>query len=96
MTCTACKKNFSPDEIDLDNNCFDCANQDPDYHLDTTSIVKELIDNAIHSLSTARNIAPSKMKSDLVAEHVYKNPDKFIKEVVSSVTIKKKNVSQAN
>lgn len=96
MKCTTCKQPFSIDELDLDSNCFDCANQDPGYQLDTTAIVKELVDSTINSLAAARKISADKLKSDLVAEHIHNHPDKYIKDVVSSIGPKKKNVSQVN
>jgi len=95
MTCTHCKKSFSPDEIDTDGLCYTCANDDPYYNPDSTAMMKELIENTMNSLAAAKSVSPEKVKSDFVTEHVYNHPEKYIKDIVSNVT-KKKNDSESN
>lgn len=95
MTCTTCNKKLSADDLDTDGNCYDCANADPDYNPDNTAMVKELLENSMQTLAAARGVSPSKLKSDLVAEHVYNEPEKYIKEVINQAT-KKKNVAESN
>ena len=88
MECKNCKKTFTADELDLDGLCFDCANDDPYYNPDHTAQVKEILENAMNSLAAAKKVSPNKIVSDFVAEHVYNNPDKYIKEVVNQATSK--------
>lgn len=89
MECKKCKKSFSANEIDTDGFCFTCANDDPYYNPDHTAAVKEILENAMNTLAAAKKVSPTKIKTDLVAEHAYKNPEKYIKEVVSQVKPKK-------
>ena len=96
MTCKNCNKEFSPDELDTDGFCFDCANLDLDYNPDTTDIVKELLEDTMNSLANARNVSPDKIKTDLVAEHFNKNPDKHIKEIISQAQATTKKKSSGN
>lgn len=73
-----------------DGVCFSCANDDPYYNPDHTAAVKEILENAMNNLAAAKRVSPSKIKTDLVAEHAVNNPEKYIKEVVSQATVKKK------
>ena len=97
MICTNCKRSFHVNELDTDGFCYDCANYDPDYNPDNTAIVKELVENTMHTLAAAKRESTTKVMSDFVAEHVYKNPQKYIKDVVEQATKKlKKNASGGN
>jgi hypothetical protein len=59
-------------------------------------MVKEVLENAMNSLAAAKKQSPNKIKADLVAEHVYKHPEKYIKEVVSQATKKKPSDPERN
>lgn len=78
-----------------DGVCFNCANDDPYYDPDHTAAVKEILENAMNNLAAAKHVSPTKVKTDLVAEHAVKHPEKYIKEVVSQVTSKKKKNGSA-
>lgn len=96
MKCKTCIKDFLLDEIDSDGLCFTCANDDPYYNPDHTTMIKELLENTMNGLAAARHESPNKIKADLVAEHVYNNPEKYINEVISQATNKKKNDPSGN
>jgi len=96
MECKNCKKPFTTNEIDLDGLCFSCANDDPYYNPDHTAAIKEILENAMNNLAAAKKVSPTKIKTDLVAKHAYKNPDKYIKDIVSSVKSTKKKDSAPN
>lgn len=91
MKCNHCQNNFPEDQIDLDGSCYDCANLDPDYKLDTTELVKELVASTVENLAVAKKTSAEKLKADLVSEHVYNNPEKYIEQFVTSVPSKKSN-----
>lgn len=71
MTCKTCQKEFPLDCLDLDNECYDCANNDPGYVLDTTIMTKELIVDMIGSLAAAKKVSKDKITSELTADYLY-------------------------
>jgi len=92
MTCKNCKKNFNIDELDGDCFCYDCANLDLDYNLDTAELIKGLMETTINKLAAAKGSSASNIKDELVSEYIHKNPDKYIERVIARATKKKSDI----
>ena len=89
MNCNQCGKAYTPDGLDSDGLCFECANDDPDYNPDMTDIVRKFVEEVLHKLADAKDVSVDKLVSDFVAEHVVKHPEKVIKHMIETPAKKK-------
>lgn len=97
MFCITCGKSFDEDEIDEDDLCYKCSNNDLGYEIDALQMTKELIENAIDRFAEARNTTTKKTKEDLVEEYAHDHPKEYTKQVYEqiekSITKTEKNKS---
>lgn len=77
--CIICNNDFSIDELSQEQMCYDCSNKQDE--INTDALVKELLESTINSLAKAKNTTPLKIKTDLVAEHIYESATKIKKDV---------------
>ena len=68
--CKACKQQFDLNELDLDDHCFDCANMDPGYEVDTKAMTQTLLTSALEGLAKAKGMTTQQMTNKLVQESV--------------------------
>lgn len=93
MRCKTCQQEFNDNEL-CDNECFECF--DNASTPDLTVVIKELLENVLQTIADAQQTTAFDLKNKLVAEHAYKNPEQYAKDVLNKIPQKKKADEEPN